>query len=197
MTVYDLGKVVGNDGEDGNGIESIELLSTSGLVKTYRINFTDGDYFDYQVTDGEDGGSTVTVTQVLSSGTKLATITVAGVSTDLYCNSGGSADIVTSWESTLSDTKVPSEKLTKETIDTKISKSNTAGLVKNDGTIDTTSYVSDVSGKADKTGGVSQITDPNAHSNIGTSAGATQSQINSAIDSLIGSAITYIVGSGS
>ena len=34
---------------------------------------------------------------------------------------GGTADIVTSWESTLSDTKVPSEKLTKETIDTKAS----------------------------------------------------------------------------
>lgn len=32
----------------------------------------------------------------------------------------------------------------------KISKSSTAGLVKNDGTIDTTSYVSDISGKADK-----------------------------------------------
>ena len=31
-----------------------------------------------------------------------------------------------------------------------IEKSNTAGLVKNDGTIDTTSYVSDISGKADK-----------------------------------------------
>ena len=113
MVFYPLGTVVGSDGEDGNGIESIELLSTSGLVKTYRINFTDGDYFDYQVSDGEDGGSTVTVTQVLSSGTKLATITIDGVSTDLYCNSGGSTDIVTSWESTLSDTKVPSEKLTK------------------------------------------------------------------------------------
>ncbi len=32
----------------------------------------------------------------------------------------------------------------------KISKSQTAGLVKNDGTIDTTTYVSDISGKADK-----------------------------------------------
>ena len=32
-----------------------------------------------------------------------------------------------------------------------IKKSDTAGLVKNDGTIDTTQYVSDISGKADKT----------------------------------------------
>ena len=35
----------------------------------------------------------------------------------------------------------------------KISKSQTAGLVKNDGTIDTTTYVSDISGKADKVSG--------------------------------------------
>ena len=73
-----------------------------------------------------------------------------------------------------------------------IKKSNTSGLIKNDGTIDTTSYVSDISGKADKTGGASQITDSTAHSNIGTSAGATQATINSAIDSKIGTAIAYI-----
>ena len=35
----------------------------------------------------------------------------------------------------------------------KISKSQTAGLVKNDGTIDTTNYVSDISGKTDKVSG--------------------------------------------
>lgn len=40
-----------------------------------------------------------------------------------------------------------------------------------------------VSGKADKTGGVAQITDTNAHSHIGTSANATQGAINTAIDS--------------
>ena len=103
---------------------------------------------------------------------------------------GGTADIVTEWEQILSDTKVPSEKLTKNTIDGKadsvhthtksqitdfptlatvatsgsytdlsnkpsipssssdltdasdlIKKSNTSGLVKNDGTIDTTDYI--------------------------------------------------------
>lgn len=41
--------------------------------------------------------------------------------------------------------------------------------------------------KADKTGGVAQITDANAHTNIGTSANATQGAINTAIDSVIGS----------
>lgn len=246
---YDLGLV------KGNGIVSIEKTGTSGLVDTYTVTYDNGDTDTFDVTNGEDG-SIVEVTQVLSSGTKLATITVDGISTDLYCSAGGSADIVTSWEQVLSDLKVPSEKLTKNSLDTKISKSNTTGLVKNDGTIDTTSYVSDVSGKADKTGwtasknivtdssgalttenknnhthgslnsdgslgsgsglsghivvldnnnklsetssiNASKIKDSNAHSNIGTSANATQSQINSAIDSLIGSAITYIVGSGS
>lgn len=44
-----------------------------------------------------------------------------------------------------------------------------------------------VGNKADKTGGVAQITDANAHTNIGTSANATQGAINTAIDSVIGS----------
>lgn len=92
-------------------------------------------------------------------------------------NQGGSSvDIVTQWESTPSDSKVPSEKLTKDSLDNKvdketgkglfsgsytdlsnkpsipssssdlsdgsdlIKKSNTTGLIKNDGTIDSTSY---------------------------------------------------------
>ena len=56
MTEYNLGHVV------GNGIESIELLSTIGLVKTYRITFTDGSTFDFEVTDGSDGQSANIVT---------------------------------------------------------------------------------------------------------------------------------------
>lgn len=167
-------------------------------------------------------------------------------------SSGGSVNIVTEWESTLSDSKVPSEKLVKNSLDDKISKLQTNGLIKNDGTINislnklstiidelkslgldlfnyndtydllvylfydklqyntydekvsytkngSTYYelatihdIPDVSTKADKSGGASQITDPNAHSNLGTSANATQSQINTAIDSMIGQAIQYI-----
>ena len=42
----------GDTGATGNGIASIELLSTVGLVKTYRITFTDEDHFDYTVEDG-------------------------------------------------------------------------------------------------------------------------------------------------
>lgn len=139
---FDLGQVVGSDGATGNGVASVTLISTSGKVKTYRMLFTDGTYVDYQVTDGSDASVT----------------------------------IVTSWNSTTSNSKVPSEKLTKDSLDNKvdkeigkglfsgsytdlsnkpsipssssdlsdgsdlIKKSNTTGLLKNDGTVDTTSY---------------------------------------------------------
>lgn len=45
----------GTDGDDGVSVTGVELLSTSGKVKTYRMSFSDGNHFDYQVTDGSDG----------------------------------------------------------------------------------------------------------------------------------------------
>lgn len=45
----------GVDGKDGNGIKGITLVDTKGKVKTYRIEYTDGSSFDFQVKDGEDG----------------------------------------------------------------------------------------------------------------------------------------------
>lgn len=42
----------GPQGETGNGIENIVLISSLGLVNTYRINFTDGTHFDFDVTNG-------------------------------------------------------------------------------------------------------------------------------------------------
>ena len=48
---------------------------------------------------------------------------------------------VSSWSATTNDTRYPSEKLVKDSLDTKISVSNTTGLVKNDGTIDTNTYL--------------------------------------------------------
>ena len=47
----------GVTGETGNGVSSVELLSASGLAKTYRMTFTDGTYFDYTVNDGDISGS--------------------------------------------------------------------------------------------------------------------------------------------
>jgi hypothetical protein len=45
----------GQDGLDGVGISKIEKISTVGLVDTYRITFTDGNTFEYQVTNGKNG----------------------------------------------------------------------------------------------------------------------------------------------
>jgi uncharacterized protein (TIGR02145 family) len=59
---------VPKDGSDGVGISSITLISTVGLVKTYRITYTDSTTFDFEVTDGADGtgGSEPTVLKVNS-----------------------------------------------------------------------------------------------------------------------------------
>lgn len=101
-----------------------------------------------------------------------------------------------------------------------LAKSNTAGLVKNDGTIDTSTYLTehqDISGKANSadlatvaTSGsytdlqnipetfaptshehaAADVKDSNAHSNLGTTANATQAAINTAIDTRIGALLS-------
>lgn len=45
----------GKDGQDGRGIKSITVINTKDKVKTYRIEYTDGTSFDFQIKDGEDG----------------------------------------------------------------------------------------------------------------------------------------------
>lgn len=48
----------GDTGEDGNGIESVTLISGThapGSYDTYRIEFTDGTHFDFMVWNGENG----------------------------------------------------------------------------------------------------------------------------------------------
>lgn len=44
-----------NEGQDGRGIVSIALTSTSGLVNTYTINYTDETTSTFQVTNGANG----------------------------------------------------------------------------------------------------------------------------------------------
>lgn len=99
---------------------------------------------------------------------------------------GSSVDIVTSWETIPSDNKVASEKLVKNSLEGKISKSSTNGLVKNDGSIDTNTYLTQHQSLTDyvqKNNGANTMTDSSAYSTIGTSANATQKTINAAIDS--------------
>ena len=43
------------DGDDGRGIESITKISSSGLIDTYRITFTDNTTSDYTVANGAPG----------------------------------------------------------------------------------------------------------------------------------------------
>ena len=45
----------GKNGLDGKGIKSITLVDTKNKVKTYRIEYTDGTSFNFQIKDGEDG----------------------------------------------------------------------------------------------------------------------------------------------
>jgi len=148
LTEVNLGNVKGDTGStgatgaEGNGIKSVGLISAVGVVKTYRILFDDDTYFDFEVIDGSnlnivDNLSSESSTDVLSANqgrvlnlNKLdANQGIENVGKYLKVDSGGnvipatggggSVDIVTAWESTLSDEKVPSEKLTKNTLDTK------------------------------------------------------------------------------
>ena len=59
----------GVKGDTGNGIESITTLSVNGLTTTYRINYTNNDYFDYNVVNGEKG----------DAGTSIKSITTLSV----------------------------------------------------------------------------------------------------------------------
>ena len=43
----------GNTGPTGNGISNIEKTAETSSEKSYRINYTNGDYFDYTVENGE------------------------------------------------------------------------------------------------------------------------------------------------
>ena len=194
MTDYDLGKVVGDAGATGNGVASVTLISTSGKVKTYRMTFTDGSYVDYQVTDGSDASVT----------------------------------IVTSWNSTTSNSKVPSEKLTKDSLDNKvdketgkglfsgsytdlsnkpsipssssdlndgsdlIKKSSTTGLIKNDGSVDTNTYLT-----SSAISGMLTTSDIANNLTTTTTGKVLDARQGKALADLIGDAILYINGSGS
>ena len=81
---FDIGDVTGKKGDTGNGISGIELLSTSGLQKTYRINMTNETHFDFVVTDGNgiSGASfdadTNELTITFDNGTSFTTPSLKG-----------------------------------------------------------------------------------------------------------------------
>lgn len=123
MVSYDLGKVVGDAGAAGKGIVSISKTGASGLVDTYTIVYSDDTSSTFTVTNGAKGDKG-------DKGNK-------GDKGDT--GDPGSVDIVTSWESTLSDIKVPSEKLVKNGLDAKSASTHTHGNITNDGKVGTSS----------------------------------------------------------
>ena len=133
MATYDLGQVVGadgSDGDDGVGITSISKTGSSGKVDTYTITYSDNTTSTFTVTNGNDGatGQTGATGNGISSISKTGssglvdtyTITYTNGNTTTFTVTNGndaSVTIATSWGSPTSDSKVPSEKLVKDSID--------------------------------------------------------------------------------
>lgn len=113
---------------------------------------------------------------------------------------------VSNWSSTVNNTRYPTEKLVKDSLDGKsdtghthtksnitdlgdyIEKSNTSGLVKNDGSIDTNTYLTshqDISGKVN----TSDIANNLTTTTSGKVLDARQGKV---LNDLIGDAISYI-----
>ena len=132
-------------GSDGKGITSITKTGTSGLTDTYTITYSDNTTSTFEVKNGakgDTGANGVGITNIAKTSTSglvdTYTITYSNSTTSTFTVTNGSdatVDIVTAWNSTTSDSKVPSEKLVKTDLDKKIDKSNTTGLMKNDGNV--------------------------------------------------------------
>lgn len=50
-----IGPIRGETGADGNGIQNITKIGSEGRIDTYRIIYTNGGHFDFNVTNGEKG----------------------------------------------------------------------------------------------------------------------------------------------
>ena len=97
---------------------------------------------------GPSGKGISSITKTGTSGlvdTYTITYTDNTTTTFTVTNGESGIEVVTSWESTLSDTKVASEKLTKNTIDGKV---NVSDIVDNLTTNDATKVLSAKQGKA-------------------------------------------------
>lgn len=171
MATYDLGKVVGDAGEKGDDGSTVWNTSTAPTYANSKYTFTISNlsgktglqiavndiifYSTYYYIVSAVNTTTVDCSTRVSIKGSDASVTIVDNLTSTSSTSALSAKqgkvlndnkvetsaIATSWGGTTSDSKVPSEKLTKDTLDTKIAKSSTSGLVKNDGTIDTSSYL--------------------------------------------------------
>ena len=192
-------------------------------MDTYTITFTNGNTTTFTVTNGNDGekgdkgdkGDKGNTGNTGATGNGISTVAKTGTSglVDTYTitftngntttftvtnGADGTVPIVTSWESTLSDSKVPSEKLTKNALDGKLD--NTIGssavtIASNDNIVITDTSDSN---KVKKVANLlaSQVKDSTAHSNIGSSANDTQATINSDIDTALSNKVSKSSTSG-
>ena len=128
---------------------------------------------------------------------KLKTINNNSIIGDGNISVGG-VDIVTSWSGTLSDSKVPSEKLAKNSLDGKLDTAvtSTAVTIASNDNILITDYSDSSKVKRVANLLASQVKDSTAHSNLGTSANDTQATINSAIDTKLGNVVDILMGTG-
>ena len=143
---------------------------------------------------GADGKGIQSIVKTGTSGlVDTYTITYTNGDTQTYTvtngkDGEGGADIVTEWEQTLSDEKIPSEKLTKNTIDTKVTGTKVtswSGTV-SDSNVPSEKLVKDsLDGKVNTSDVVNNLTTTTA----GKVLDARQGK---ALADLIGDAITYI-----
>lgn len=94
---------VNEEGIDGVGIASIELVNTVGITKNYRINLTNGTYFDYSISDGS---SIASISKTSSAGlvdTYTVLLTSGDTSTFEVTNGNGIASIVKTSTDNLTD----------------------------------------------------------------------------------------------
>ena len=201
MATYDLGKVVGDAGPKGDDGSTVWNTSTAPTYANSKYTFNISNL------SGKTGLE-IAVNDIIFYSTYYYIVSAVN-STTVDCStrvsikgSDASVTIQTSWGSTTSDSKVPSEKLTKDTLDTKIAKSSTTGLVKNDGSIMTSGTGSSnwAVGNHTHSGYVSATKVTSWQSTPSDSNVPSEKLVSDtfdAIEDLIGDAILYINGSGS
>lgn len=221
MTEYDLGKVVGEDGakgdkgdtgDTGNGISSIRKTGTSGKVDTYTITYTDGTTSTFTVTNGSD--ASVTIDSALSSSsTNPVQNKIIKSALDNKADSSHTHDDRYYTESevdTLLDDKldvndafsgsyndltnkpsIPSSSSDLSDGSNIVKKSSTTGLLKNDGSIDTNTYLT-------SSAIANMLTTSDIANNLTTTTAGKvlDARQGKALADLIGDAITYINGTG-
>ena len=104
----------------GGSVDAYTKAETNALLEAKQDDLTAGTNItisDQDVISATDTGDTVSVTQVQTTGTKIATVTVNSVGTDIYAPAGGSGSSVTKYIVLKSD----SQRVKLEDIDNSLS----------------------------------------------------------------------------